>query len=64
MRLCIQLDVINGGARALRYTSHRGGLRQIAVVRGQVHDPIDQHTAALPAHGQNGNGDGARRVTA
>ena len=58
MALRKQLDVINGGAGALGHTSDRGGLGNVAVVFGQVHDPVHQHAAALAAHGQDGDGDG------
>ena len=54
------LQVVDGGAGALGHAGHRGGLRDEAVVLGQVHQPVGQHAAALAAHGEQRDGDGAR----
>ena len=55
-----QLDVVDGGAGALRHAGHRGGLRGPAGVFGQGGDPVFQHAAALAAQGHDGDGDHAR----
>ena len=64
MALREQLDVINGGAGTLRHADDGRGLRQIAIVFGQVNDPVHQHSAALATHGKDGDGDGACGVVA
>ncbi len=55
-----QFDVVDRRPGALRHARHRGGLRQEAVGLAQVHQPVGQHAAALAAHGQQRDGDGAR----
>jgi hypothetical protein len=49
----IQLDVVDGRAGALRHARHRGGLGDVAVGFAHVDDPVGQHAAALPAHGED-----------
>ena len=51
------LDVVDRGAGALRDARHGGRLRGPAFRLGQGHDPVRQHAAALPAHGQDGDGE-------
>ncbi len=50
-----QLQVVDGGAGALRHAGHRGGLRDVAVGLAQGDDPVGEHAAALAAHGQDGD---------
>ena len=45
-----QLDIIDGRAGALGDAGHRGRLREIAAVIGEIDDPVGQHAAALAAH--------------
>ena len=54
-----QLDIIDGGAGTLRDTRHRRHLREIAAMFGEVDDPVGEHAAALPAHGEDRDGDRA-----
>ena len=54
-----QLDVIVGRAGALRDARHRGHLRDVAGVLGDIDDPFRQHAAAFAAHGEDGDGDRA-----
>jgi hypothetical protein len=54
-----ELDVIDRGAGALRHARHRGELREIAAMLGEIDDPVGEHAAALPAHREDGDADGA-----
>ena len=45
-----QLDVVDGGAGALRNAGHRRGLRDPPVLLAEIDDPVGQHAAALAAH--------------
>ena len=51
------LDVIDGRAGSLGDARHRGRLRDPTLILGERHDPIGQYTAALSAHGDDGDGD-------
>ena len=50
-----QLDVVDGGAGALRHAGHRRGLREVPVGLAEVDDPVGQHAAALAPHRQDGD---------
>ncbi len=60
LRTCcrVELDVVDGGAGALRHAGHRGGLGDVAVVLAEVDDPVGQHAAAFAAHGEDRDLDG------
>ena len=47
------LDIIDGGAGALRHARHRGRLRVPAIFLGEMHDPVRHHAATLPADRQD-----------
>ena len=53
----VQLDVVDGGAGALGDPGHRGGLRVVAGLPPDGDDPVGEHATALPAHGEDGDGD-------
>ena len=41
---------------------HRGRLREIAAVLGEIDDPVRQHAAAFAADRDDGDGDRPRRL--
>ena len=48
--LRVELDIVRGGARALRHAGDRGAVGGKAVEQRGVHDPLREHAAPLPAH--------------
>jgi hypothetical protein len=48
---------VHGGTGALRHAGHGSGLRVVAVLLGQVDQPVGEHTAAFAAHRQDRNRD-------
>ncbi len=55
------LDVVGGGARALRDARDRRALDRISLQRRRRDDPVGQHAAALAAERGDQHGDRARR---
>ena len=47
------LEVVRGGAGALRDSGHRGRLHGPPVLRGRVHEPVREHAASLSAKGRD-----------
>ena len=56
-----QFDVIDGGAGALRDARHRGRLREIPAMLGEIDDPVGEHAAALAAERDHRNRDRPHR---
>ncbi len=54
-----QFHIVERRARALGDARDRSSLGDVVLRLGQRHDPVDQHPAALAAHGVHGEGDGA-----
>ena len=52
-----RLDVVDRRAGALRDARHGCRLRRPPHMLGDLDDPVRQHPAALPAHGENGDGE-------
>ena len=50
-----QLEVVDRRAGALGDAGHRGRLREIAAVLGEVDDPVGEHAAAFAAHREDGD---------
>ena len=48
-----QLDVVDRRAGALGDAGHRGRLRDVAVVLGELDDPVGEHAAAFAADGED-----------
>ena len=61
-RLRHHLEIVDGGAGALRDARHRGRLRVPAVALGEIDDPVGEHAAALPADREDGELDDAAIV--
>jgi len=55
----IDLDVIGGGAGALRHAGNRGALHRIVACRGGGDDPVGEHAAAFAAESGDQDRDGA-----
>jgi hypothetical protein len=53
-----QLDVVDRRAGALRDAGHRGRLAQVAVLLGELDDPVGQDAAAFAADGEDRDLDG------
>jgi hypothetical protein len=59
-RLRVDLDVVGGGAGALRHAGDRGRLRRVAGAHGGQVQPFGEHAAAFAAERADEDGDGGR----
>ena len=53
-----ELQVVNGRTGALGNAGHGGGLCQVTGTLSRLDQPVAEHAAALPTHGQDGDLDG------